>query len=161
MVSMSVSLSLTHLRLTLHMQDVSPSFLTSLVWLFALLICFYCYGNFFHDFCFLYDRCECVNGRAWHHDTFLVHLLVGPLMPCWHQLFHPFLEDSRRVGASYVFPYMVQVQRTCPLPMWARWVERFHNKLNGNMFDLERDGLRQVVPRPWLTMCWKQTAIPY
>ena len=32
----------------------------------------------------------------------------------------------------------------------ARWAEEFHDELNGHVFDLERDGLRQVVlcPRP-------------
>ena len=30
----------------------------------------------------------------------------------------------------------------------ARWAEGFHNELNGHVFDLERDGLRQVVPCP-------------
>ena len=30
----------------------------------------------------------------------------------------------------------------------ARWAEGFHDKLNGHVFDLERDGLRQVVPCP-------------
>ena len=30
----------------------------------------------------------------------------------------------------------------------ARWAEGFHNEVNGNVFDLERDGLRQVVPCP-------------
>ena len=34
----------------------------------------------------------------------------------------------------------------------ARLVEGFHNELKGHMFDLERDGLRQVVLCPWLTM---------
>ena len=29
----------------------------------------------------------------------------------------------------------------------ARWAEGFH-ELNGHVFDLERDGLRQVVPCP-------------
>ena len=33
----------------------------------------------------------------------------------------------------------------------ARWAEGFH-ELNGHMFDLERDGLRQVVLCPRLTM---------
>ena len=33
----------------------------------------------------------------------------------------------------------------------ARWVEGFH-KLNGYVFDLERDGLRQVVLCPRLAM---------
>ena len=28
----------------------------------------------------------------------------------------------------------------------ARWAEGFHDELNGHMFDLERDGLHQVVP---------------
>ena len=28
---------------------------------------------------------------------------------------------------------------------WARWVEGFNDKLNGHVFDLERDGLCQVV----------------
>ena len=28
----------------------------------------------------------------------------------------------------------------------ARWAEGFHNELNGHVFDLERDVLRQVVP---------------
>ena len=28
----------------------------------------------------------------------------------------------------------------------ARWVEGFHDELNGHAFDLERDGLHQVVP---------------
>ena len=27
----------------------------------------------------------------------------------------------------------------------ARWVEGFHDELSGNMFDLEKDGLQQVV----------------
>ena len=30
----------------------------------------------------------------------------------------------------------------------ARWVEGFHNELNGHVFDLERVGLRQVVLCP-------------
>ena len=30
----------------------------------------------------------------------------------------------------------------------ARWAEGFHDELNGHVFDLERDGLRQVVPCP-------------
>ena len=30
----------------------------------------------------------------------------------------------------------------------ARWVEGFHNEFNGQVFDLERNGLRQVVPCP-------------
>ena len=32
----------------------------------------------------------------------------------------------------------------------ARWAEGYHDELNGHVFDLERDGLRQVVlcPRP-------------
>ena len=34
----------------------------------------------------------------------------------------------------------------------ARWAERFHDKLNGHVLDLERDGLRQVVLCPRLTM---------
>ena len=33
----------------------------------------------------------------------------------------------------------------------ARWAEGFH-ELNGHVFDLERDGLRQVVLCPRLTM---------
>ena len=36
----------------------------------------------------------------------------------------------------------------------ARWVERFHNKLNSHVFNLERDGLHQVVPCPWISMTW-------
>ena len=34
----------------------------------------------------------------------------------------------------------------------ARWADGFHDELNGHMFDLERDGLRQVVLCPRLTM---------
>ena len=30
----------------------------------------------------------------------------------------------------------------------ARWAEGFHNELGGHMFDLERDGLCQVVLCP-------------
>ena len=30
----------------------------------------------------------------------------------------------------------------------ARWAERFNDKLNGHVFDLERNGLRQVVLCP-------------
>ena len=30
----------------------------------------------------------------------------------------------------------------------ARWAEGFHDEINGHAFDLERDGLRQVVPCP-------------
>ena len=30
----------------------------------------------------------------------------------------------------------------------ARWAEGFHDELNGHMFDLERDGLRQVLLCP-------------
>ena len=30
----------------------------------------------------------------------------------------------------------------------ARWAEGFHDELNGHVFDLQRDGLRQVVPCP-------------
>ena len=33
----------------------------------------------------------------------------------------------------------------------ARWAEGFHDELNGHMFDLERDGLRQVALSPSLT----------
>ena len=32
------------------------------------------------------------------------------------------------------------------------WVEGFHDERNGHVFDLERDGLRQVVLCPRLTM---------
>ena len=34
----------------------------------------------------------------------------------------------------------------------ARWVEGFHDELNGHVFDLERDGLSQVVLCPRLNM---------
>ena len=34
----------------------------------------------------------------------------------------------------------------------ARWAEGFHNELNGHVFDLERDGFRQVVLCPRLTI---------
>ena len=34
----------------------------------------------------------------------------------------------------------------------ARWAEGFHGEFNGGVFDLERDGLRQVVLCPRLTM---------
>ena len=34
----------------------------------------------------------------------------------------------------------------------AKWAEGFHDELNGHAFDLERDGLRQVVLCPRLTM---------
>ena len=34
----------------------------------------------------------------------------------------------------------------------AGWVEGFHDELNGNVFDLDRNGLRQVVLCPKLTM---------
>ena len=34
----------------------------------------------------------------------------------------------------------------------ARWADGFHDELNGHMFDLERDGLRQVVPCPCLSI---------
>ena len=30
----------------------------------------------------------------------------------------------------------------------ARWAEGFHDELNGHVFDLERDGLAQVVLCP-------------
>ena len=30
--------------------------------------------------------------------------------------------------------------------------EGFHDELNGHLFDLEREGYRQVVLCPWLTM---------
>ena len=30
----------------------------------------------------------------------------------------------------------------------ARWAEGFHDELNGHVFNLERDGLRQVVLYP-------------
>ena len=30
----------------------------------------------------------------------------------------------------------------------ARWAVGFHNELSGHVFDLERDGLRQVVSCP-------------
>ena len=33
----------------------------------------------------------------------------------------------------------------------TRWAEGFHDGLNGHVFDLERDELRQVVPGLWLT----------
>ena len=34
----------------------------------------------------------------------------------------------------------------------ARLAEGFHDESNGHVFDLERDGLRQVVPCPRFTM---------
>ena len=34
----------------------------------------------------------------------------------------------------------------------ARWAEGFHDRLNGQVFGLERDGLRQVVLCPRFTM---------
>ena len=34
----------------------------------------------------------------------------------------------------------------------AKWAEGFHDELNGHAFDLERDGLRQVVLCARLTM---------
>ena len=34
----------------------------------------------------------------------------------------------------------------------AKWAEGFYNELNGHVFDLERNGLRQVVLCPRLTM---------
>ena len=34
----------------------------------------------------------------------------------------------------------------------ARWAKGLHDELNGQVFDLERDGLRQVVLCPRLTM---------
>ena len=34
----------------------------------------------------------------------------------------------------------------------ARWAEGFHDEVNGHVLDLERDGLRQVVLCPRLTM---------
>ena len=34
----------------------------------------------------------------------------------------------------------------------ARWFEGLHDELSGHVFDLERDGLRQVVLCPWLAM---------
>ena len=43
----------------------------------------------------------------------------------------------------------------------ARWAEGFHDELNGQVFDLARDGLRQVVLCPRLTMRWQHTTIPY
>ena len=30
----------------------------------------------------------------------------------------------------------------------VRWAERFYDELNGNVFELERDGLCRVVPCP-------------
>ena len=43
----------------------------------------------------------------------------------------------------------------------AGWAEGFDDELNSHLFDLERDGLRQVVPCPRLTIRWKQATIPY
>ena len=43
----------------------------------------------------------------------------------------------------------------------TRWAEWFHDKHNGHMFNLERDGLHQVVPYSWVTMKWPQTTWPY
>ena len=34
----------------------------------------------------------------------------------------------------------------------AGWAEGFHDELNGHVFDLERDGLSQIVLCPWLTV---------
>ena len=34
----------------------------------------------------------------------------------------------------------------------ARWAEGFNDELNGYVFDLDKDGLRQVVPCPLLTI---------
>ena len=35
---------------------------------------------------------------------------------------------------------------------WARLAEGFHDELNSHVFDLERNGLCQVVLCPWVTM---------
>ena len=43
----------------------------------------------------------------------------------------------------------------------AGWAEGFHDELNGHVYDLERDRLRQAVSCPWLTIWWKQATIPY
>ena len=40
----------------------------------------------------------------------------------------------------------------------VRWAERFNDEFNSHVFDLERDGLRQVVTCQWLTI---QATIPY
>ena len=39
---------------------------------------------------------------------------ICPVMLCWHQLFHPQLEDSWRVGESYSFPYRSKGPAHCP-----------------------------------------------
>ena len=36
----------------------------------------------------------------------------------------------------------------CSSKTRARWAERFHDEVNSHMFDLERDGLRQVAACP-------------
>ena len=43
----------------------------------------------------------------------------------------------------------------------AWWAEGFHDELNGHVFDLERNGLRQFVLCQRLTMRWQQPTLPY
>ena len=43
-------------------------------------------------------------------------------------------------GVNMAFVYLHRTKTR------ARWAEGFHDELNGHVFDLERDGLRQDVP---------------
>ena len=43
----------------------------------------------------------------------------------------------------------------------ARWAEGFHDEPNGHVFDMEMDGLRQVVPCPWLAIWWMDRPLEF
>ena len=67
----------------------------------------------------------------------------------------------KRLPASMSLPVMGEIAgvNTAPLGGYlhsmktrARWAEGFRDELNGHVFDLQRDGLRQDVLCPRLTM---------
>ena len=54
----------------------------------------------------------------------------------------PVMGDIADVNTASLCGYLHSSKTT------ARWAEGFHDELNGYVFDLERDGLRQVVLCP-------------
>ena len=81
-----------------------------------------------------------------------------------------FCVDSQNHSCHIIASYQCRVQITFSLlrviylhgtKTRVRWAEGFHDELNCHVFDLERNGLRQVVLCPWLTMRWQQATIPY
>ena len=106
-------------------------------------------GNFelcstlFQAFCFFFSLSLSLNA---------VDLFVGSGQVLWtctgrNKTLQPFMslpvmDEMTGVNTALLGGYLRSSK------IRARWAEGFHNELNNHMFNLERDGLRQVVPCP-------------